>query len=82
MEECCAICISQEDGTYLPVAYLVLREKGVDHVKIQEEVSALCKQDLPEYAQPVSYIFLDALPKTAVGKVDYRALEAQAAKAE
>lgn len=80
VEECCAICISQKDGTYLPIAYLALKEKSADHVNVQEEVSALCKRDLPEYAQPVRYIFLNTLPKTAVGKVDYRALEAQAAK--
>ena len=80
VEECCAICITQKDGTYLPVAYLALKEKGEDYAKVQEEVSALCKRDLPEYAQPVRYIFLDVLPKTAVGKVDYRALEKTAAQ--
>ena len=34
-------------------------------------MSVLCKRDLPEYAQPVTYIFLDALPKIAAGKVGY-----------
>lgn len=75
--ECCAVCVSQKDGTYLPVAYLSLKEKS-DHAKVQKEVSALCKRDLPEYAQPVSYIFMDELPNTAVGKIDYRALEERA----
>ncbi len=75
VEECCAICITQKDGTYLPIAYLALKEKSADHAKVQEEVSTLCKRDLPEYAQPVRYVFLEVLPKTAVGKIDYRALE-------
>jgi len=30
---------------------------------------------LPEYAQPMMWRFIDAIPHTPIGKVDYRALE-------
>lgn len=37
----------------------------------------MCADDLPEYVLPVGYKFIDKLPLTPVGKVDYLALEAQ-----
>ena len=35
---------------------------------------------LPEYVQPVDFRFIDELPLTAIGKVDYRTLEKEAQK--
>ena len=34
-----------------------------------------CEEKLPSYARPTFYVFRDALPLTAAGKIDYRALE-------
>ena len=34
-----------------------------------------CKDQLPDYMRPFSYVILDALPKNAVGKTDVKALE-------
>lgn len=42
---------------------------------IKESLIVLCKEKLPERAQPVRYEFLDELPLTPIGKEDYRALE-------
>lgn len=39
------------------------------------ELQQICKEELPEYVQPVGYKFLDELPLTPIGKVDYRKLE-------
>ncbi len=33
---------------------------------------------LPEYAQPIDFIFVDKLTLTPIGKIDYRVLEKQA----
>ena len=42
-----------------------------------DKVFNICKEKLPEYAQPVECRFIDELPLTPVGKVDYRRLEAE-----
>ena len=43
--------------------------------QVVQELRQLCQEELPEYVQPVGYKFVDTLPYTPVGKVDYRALE-------
>ena len=62
-----------EQGT-LPVAYIVC-EDGYSESSIKDSIIARCTRELPEYSQPDEIIFIDSLPKTSIGKVDYRALE-------
>ena len=40
------------------------------------ELTRLCESKLAGYKKPRRYVFLDALPKTAVGKIARRALVA------
>ena len=62
----------------LPLAYIVL-DPHCEKKKRQiiRELRAMCADELPEYALPVGYKFIDALPLTPVGKVDYLTLEGQ-----
>ena len=56
-------------------AIIVLR-KGVE--RSQETVSSIhnfVKENISAYAKPREYEFVDTLPKTKLGKVDYRKLE-------
>lgn len=75
IQECCAVCIQREDKTYIPIVYLMLKENIENQSDIINEISAQCKEDLPDYAQPVEYKFIDQMPRTAMGKIDYRVLE-------
>ena len=63
----------------LPIVYAVL-DDGVNKDNIKFELKLLCENELPEYAQPVDFIFIDEMPLTPIGKVDYRALEKLAEK--
>jgi acyl carrier protein len=55
------------------VAYAVVASKADrDPKKIRRELAAR----LPHYMLPSAYVFLDALPQTATGKIDKRALPA------
>jgi len=59
----------------LPVAFIVIKEEfNAVADKIRSEIAARCKEELAEYALPVEYDVLDELPRTSIGKVDYRAL--------
>mgnify|MGYP004522105269 FL=1 len=64
----------------LPFVYVVLDPAG-DKKKRQivRELRQLCKEELPEYVQPVGYKFVSELPLTPIGKVDYRKLEEEIA---
>ena len=60
-------------GSSLMVTVGFLKKKR----QILRELRQLCREELPEYVQPVGYKFLPELPLTPVGKVDYRTLEEQ-----
>ena len=60
-----------------PIAFVVLNGQ-IEENAAKAELHELCKKELPEYAQPVDFVFTDALPLTPIGKIDYRALENRA----
>ena len=83
VKACCVVGTpdSNHRQGVLPVAHLVLNKEYVGQENsVKQELLSLCQKGLPEYAQPVEYRFRDALPLTAVGKVDYRTLEIDGGK--
>lgn len=58
----------------LPIVYVVLND-GADAKTVKAELIELCEKELPEYVQPVDFVFIDKIPLTPIGKVDYRSLE-------
>lgn len=81
IDTCCAVGMPDKNHVqgYLPVVFAVLNGE-CNTTAIKEELFELCQKELPEYAQPVDFRFKEALPLTAIGKVDYRALEKEAEK--
>ena len=68
-------------NVYLPIAFCVLRDDcKVSQEKVEEELRILAKNDLPDFDEPVKYIFKESLQHTAQGKIDYRLLEEEAEK--
>ena len=78
VQQCSVVGCTDKDHVQgrLPFVYVVL-DPAADHKKRQivRELQQICKEELPEYVQPVGYKFLDELPLTPIGKVDYRKLE-------
>ena len=52
-----------------------------DKEQVKEAINAVCRQKLIIYAQPKEIVFVDKLPRTAVGKVDVGKLKEIAANA-
>ena len=73
VELCCVVGIPDAERINYPKAYVVL--KGTKNEEIKDEIIQTCKQQLPAYMIPDEIEFLDDLPRTARGKIDYRALE-------
>lgn len=72
----CAVGIADTSHSQgkLPIVFAVLCN-GANTETVKAELFELCKKELPEYMQPVDFIFIEKLPLTPIGKVDYRALE-------
>lgn len=76
---CCAVGVDDKDYSQgkLPIVFAALKS-GYDSNIAKKELVKLCQKKLPEYAQPIDFIFIDKLPLTPIGKIDYRILEKQA----
>ena len=80
VDSCKVVSVADQEHRQgrLPKAHIVLKEEYKQFAdQIQREIQSLCSEQLPEYCQPVDYKFRDELPLTPIGKVDYRALEAE-----
>lgn len=79
VESCCTVGARDTAHSQgkLPVVFAVLKPHA-DAQQTEAELQRLCLLELPEYAQPVQYRFIDVLPLTPIGKIDYRALEEMA----
>lgn len=73
--------VGRKDGErgYLPIAFVVL-DSSESQKDILDQLKVLCKELLPENAIPYEFRFVESLPLTPVGKVDYRTLEKLAEK--
>ena len=61
----------------VPKAFIVLKEGYKPGKRIEREIRELLERNVPIYALPVAYEFRDELPKTLVGKVAFKKLEAE-----
>jgi long-chain acyl-CoA synthetase len=61
------------------VKVFVVRKAGAE--LSAEQLLDYCKQNLVKYKWPKQIVFVDALPRTGVGKIDKRALRAGAGNA-
>lgn len=66
----CADAVAGE----VPVAFVVLRENAVASEKTKEELCGFVADRLTHYKQPRKIVFVDAIPKTASGKILRREL--------
>lgn len=77
VKTCCVVGAADKKHKQgkLPIAHIVLNQAYDRIFEIEKEISALCQKELPEYAQPIAYKYHEKLPLTAIGKVDFQALE-------
>jgi len=59
----------------VPKAYVVLKKTVEDTAKIKSELRKICEEKLAEYLQPTDFAFIDKLPVTAIGKIDFMKLK-------
>lgn len=79
VEQCCVVGLKNPNGDNgrIPTAFVVLKEKDFDNMA-EKDLDAFSKERLPERDVAMQYRFIEKLPLTPVGKVDYRALEKEA----
>lgn len=72
MRQAAIVAIESGGGEKALVAYV--SPLPTDRSLSQEQINRSLEKQLPEYMLPVDYVFMDTLPLTAHGKVDYSSL--------
>jgi len=80
VQECAVVGVKDDVLAYRSVAYIRPSEKDINREEAKTRLDAYCKANLPDSHWPDEFHFVDSFPITRAGKVDYRALEAMAAK--
>ena len=52
-----------------------MKNNNADKIQIQSEIERNVANNLYDYEIPDIYEFIDSMPLTGMGKIDYRALE-------
>lgn len=72
---CSVVSILHKYKVEVPKAYIVLNKGYLPIEPLILELKRMCAKNLPKYAWPYKYEFRESLPKTIVGKVDFRSLQ-------
>ena len=72
---CCVISVPDEVRVNYPKAYVELKPHVSGSSQLSKEIKKFCHNYLPDYMIPEDVEFIDELPRTSRGKVDFRALE-------
>ena len=75
--QCCVVGRPSPDtqNGKIPTAYIVINEGFSESHSLLKEIEAFTKKQLPERDTASAFCFIDRLPLTDIGKIDYRALE-------
>jgi long-chain acyl-CoA synthetase len=74
VKECGVVGRPDDSAGEIPVAFVALRDGFVSGQKLSEELCAFVADRLTHYKQPREIRFIDAVPKTASGKILRREL--------
>ncbi len=72
---CGVIGVPHPYKVQVPKAYIVLKSGVKDRFTVRKEIKEYCKKNLAAYMVPKDFEFRESLPKTMIGKVNYRELE-------
>lgn len=75
VDSCCVIGIKDDYKMEKVKAFVVLKSGVTPSEALKNEIREFCKKRMMKISVPSVIEFRESLPKTPVGKVDYRALE-------
>ena len=75
VETSVVVAMKHKDKGEVPKAVIVLKENVKYSKEIEKTIRNYCKDNLSKYKIPQKFEFRETLPKTKIGKVDYKKLE-------
>lgn len=75
VKDCAVIGIPHPYKVQVPKAFIVLKDGVEEDLDILKDIKDYCNKKLAKYMLPKQFVFRSYLPKTMIGKVDYKVLE-------
>lgn len=72
--QCTVVGVPHEYKQEVPKAFIVLRD-GFQGLFVKNEIKDYCKKNLAKYMIPQEFVYRKKLPKTKLGKIDFKKLE-------
>ncbi len=72
--ECTVVGVKHSYKGEVPKAYIVLKD-GYIALFVKDDIKNYCKKKLAKYMMPCEFVFRKRLPKTKLGKVDFKSLQ-------
>lgn len=77
----CGVIVREDpEKAHIAIAFVVVNNPQKNNEAVISEIMDAIKQELPEHLRPESIHIIESMPLTASGKIDYRALEKEAAE--
>ena len=74
VDRCCVLGVPDKERIEKVKAFIVLNKDVAPSDETRAKIKEFCKTKIARYAMPREIEFIDALPKTKVGKVDFNKL--------
>lgn len=74
--QCTVVGMPHPYKVEVPKAFIVLKDGKNAGLFKKQEIKNYCKKNLAHYMCPYKYVFRKALPKTRLGKIDFKSLQA------
>lgn len=71
VDEACAVFYHYNEKTYIKL-YITLKEPVANEEKLKREIISLCEKHLLKYSVPRLVEIIDQMPRTNMGKIDYK----------
>lgn len=73
--DCTVVGRFKKDSAYYESVAFIIKKQDIEDSLIVKELESICSNEVPSYMRPVEYRFIDEMPHTPIGKVDFRKLE-------
>ena len=75
IESCVVVGVPHPYKKEVPVVCIVLRKSFSPSDELTKDIKLYCSKSIAKYAMPYKYEYIKSVPKTIVGKVNYKKLE-------
>lgn len=78
VSECSVVGRKQKNSDFYEVVAFIVGDETYKNAVDIKKLKDMCVESLPIYMVPVEFRFINALPHTPIGKIDFRTLEREA----